>query len=305
MRVKKIILMDAALGSALRQESFSAIALPSLFVGATHNDFLPWESHGARYVSAIPGVQTILLEGQEGHFIFIAPCRHSAEVMGVSLCKDRPGVDRVAVQVALVQGIADFVRPDNEPATVARLEGETPRPGNIPSNAILQILYFTPTWVFGLGAGLTAFGLMQLRTRRVPLWLALLLPVAMLILSLSGVLQYVDLWWQALAAWLLGVAAASALGLATMRREAAAYDASSRKLTIAGSWVPLLVILGIFCVRYAMGVARGMQLEIVHSPTAQMTISLVLGALSGIFAARGLFFWRVQATSRSPQPLAS
>jgi predicted dienelactone hydrolase len=304
-RVKKIVLMDAALGSALRQESFSAVALPSLFVGATHNDFLPWEGHGARYVSAIPGVQTILLEGQEGHFIFIAPCRHAAEVMGVPLCQDRPGVDRAAVQRALAQRVADFVRPDNEPATVVRLEGETPGAVNIPSNPILQVLYFTPTWVFGLGAGLAVLGLMQVRTRRVPFWLALLLPVAMLILSLSGVLQYMDIWWQALAAWMLGVGATSALGLGTMRRDAAAYDASSGKLTVVGSWVPLFVILGIFCVRYAMGVAKGMQLEIVHSATAQMTISLVLGALSGFFAARGLFFWRIQAASRSPQPLAS
>ncbi len=294
-RVKKIVLLDPALGSALEQESWKGIALPSLFVGATHNDFLPWETQGARYASAMPGVQTVLLEGQEGHFIFLTPCRHAAEVAGVRLCEDRPGVDRAEVQAALVPRIADFVRPDNEPAAVTRLAGEQERAGNIPSNAVLQILYFTPPWVFGLLAGLVVFGLMQTRTRGVPIWLALLLPITMLILSLSGVLQYVGLSWPALAAWVLGVSATSVLVLRAMRPEAAVYDADSRKLTIAGSWVPLFVILGIFGVRYAMGVAKGMELEIIQTSAAQVTISLILGALSGFFAARGLFLWRVQA----------
>ena len=304
-RVKKIVLMDPALGSALRQESLRAIALPTFFVGAIHNDFLPWESHGARYATGIPGSQRILLEGQEGHFIFLTPCRHTVKVMGVSLCEDRPGVDRTAVQLALAKGVADFVRPDNEPVTVTRLAGEVPHTSSIPSNMLFQILYFTPPWVFGLLAGLAVFGLMQARTRRVPVWLALLLPTAMMVLSLSGVLQYVGLSWPALLAWLLGVSATSALGLRAMGTETATYDASSRKLTIAGSWVPLFVILGIFCVRYAIGVARGMELEVVRSPAAQISISLALGALSGFFAARGLFFWRVHAASRSAQTLAS
>ena len=58
-------------------------------------------------------------------------------------------------------------------------------------------------------AALCVFGLLQTRTRRVAMWLALLLPAAMLILSLSGILQYVGLWLPALAAWVLGIGAAS------------------------------------------------------------------------------------------------
>ncbi|MEO8315261.1 MAG: DUF6622 family protein, partial [Pseudomonadota bacterium] len=146
--------------------------------------------------------------------------------------------------------------------------------------------------------------LMQARKRRVPVWLALVLPATMVILSLSGVLQYVGLWWPALLAWALGVSVTSALGLRAMRVETTTYDASSGKLTIAGSWAPLFVILAIFCVRYAMGVAKGLELEEVHSPSVQITISLVLGALSGFFAARGLLFWRVHAASRDAHPLA-
>jgi len=30
----------------------------SLIVGAIHNDFLPWNNHGARYAAGIPNAQT-------------------------------------------------------------------------------------------------------------------------------------------------------------------------------------------------------------------------------------------------------
>jgi predicted dienelactone hydrolase len=296
-RVKKIVLMDPALGSALRPESLRAIALPSLFAGAVHNDFLPWEHHGSRYASGIPGVRKLLLEGQEGHFVFLTPCVHAAKVLGVPLCADRPGVDRTAVQSAMAQAIVRFVGADDEPATVAPIGSEATRASGIPSNRILQILYFTPRWVFGLLAALVAFGLLESRTRRVPLWPVLLWPAGMLIFSASGVLQYAGSSWPASIAWVIGVSASSALCLKAMRASAASYDAATRRLTIVGSWIPLGVILLIFCVRYAMGVATGMQLDLVGTSAAQLAIGLVLGAVSGFFVARGLFFWRIARVS--------
>ena len=167
----------------------------------------------------------------------------------------------------------------------------------------VQILLHTPFWVFALLAGLCVFGLMQTRTRRVAVWLALLLPAAMPILSLSGVLQYVGVWWPALAAWLLGMGAVALFGVKTMNPQTARYDGESRKLIVAGSWIPLLVILGIFCVRYAMGVARAMDLDAAYDPTIQLAVSLLLGAFSGYFLARGLVFWRVNAARPDNLPV--
>ena len=111
-RLKRIVLLDPAQGSSLLQDSLRGISLPSLIVGAVDNDFLPWENHGARYAAAIAGGRTILLSSGEGHFIYLTSCNHKAEVFGVFLCEDRPGVDRTAVQRRLAPQIVDFVRQD-------------------------------------------------------------------------------------------------------------------------------------------------------------------------------------------------
>jgi len=115
---------------------------------------------------------------------------------------------------------------------------------------------------------------------------------------------YVGVWLPALAAWGLCVAAVSMFCLKSMDPETARYDPESRKLIIAGSWIPLLVILAIFSVRYAMGVARGMDLEIVRDRNVQLAASLLLGAFSGFFLARGLLFWRAHSARPSSQPSA-
>lgn len=296
-RVKKIVLLDPAQGFALQPESLKGITLPSLIVGALHDDFLPWENHGARYAAGIPKSQTVLLKGQEGHFVFLNPCRHKIQVMGVALCEDRPSVDRTAVHADLAKRVIDFVKLDNEPNSVARQPGGASGGAarSPPDNVLLEILLYTPPWVFALLVGLVAFGLMQVRTRPVPVWLALLLPAGLMALSISGVVQYVGLWLPALAAWAVGLGAASLLCVKVMNPLTARYDAERGKLILAGSWLPLLVIFAIFSVRYAMGVARGMDLHVVQDRNVQLAVSLLLGTFSGFFLARGIVFWRTYA----------
>lgn len=287
-RVGKLVLLDPALGSAVRADSLRGIRVPSLVVGALHNDFIPWQRHGERYTGALPQARTILLRGQEGHFVFLSACDHPAQAMGVALCRDRPGVDRAAVQETLAGQIVDFVRQDDEGKTSpARTQARA-----APRSFAMELLLYTPRWVFGLLAALCVFGLMQARTRKVRVAVSLILPVAMLALSLSGVRQYVGWDAVALACWAVGVALAAMLCLRIMDRDLAHWDADTGKLLIQGSWAPLLVILGIFVVRYALGVVTAMQLPLMRSPHFGWSVGLSLGALSGFFLARGLIFWR-------------
>ena len=307
-RIRKIILLDPALGSGVRDDSLRGISLPSLVVGASHDDFLPWEAHGGRYAAGIPGSRTLLLQGQEGHFVFLDPCEYPVTVMGVPLCQDRPGVDRKAVHRELAGKLIAFLRLDNEPDTVTQHPGvvRVSKASFARDLNLLEILRYTPHWVFGLLAGLSVFGWMQTRTRRVALPLALFLPAAMVILSLTGVIRYSGWQVPALAAWLFGVGVAATLCRRLMDPGTARYESESRRLIVEGSWVPMLIILAIFLTRYALGVASAIQLPVIKTWYFSPAASLVLGASSGFFLARGLLFWGVrqptESASKAPGP---
>ncbi len=296
-RIKMIVMMDPALGSAVQADSLHKVKIPTLVIGAKNNDFLPWSQHGLRYATEIPGAKIHLLTGQEGHFVFLDACQHPVKVMGVALCEDREGVDRNATQQALASSMIEFIRAYEDTFAV-REAAAIPAKQYYRSTPITEILIHTPYWVWGLLAGLLVFGVLQARTRQVKMQVALILPVAMLLLSLSGVLRYVGWQLPALSCWLAGVVLIASLSLALINKNIASFDLATRKLRIQGSWWPLLVILGIFLTRYALGVATATDARIIHQPYFQETISLVLGGWSGFFLARGIIFWRAKELTR-------
>lgn len=108
-RVGAIVLLDPAMGPAVTQESLENIAAKTLVVGALDNDFLPYNKYAGRYAQHIKDSAIIKLIDGEGHFIFLDPCSHDYDAMGVSLCNDREGVDRAAVQRKLSKTILNFV----------------------------------------------------------------------------------------------------------------------------------------------------------------------------------------------------
>ena len=70
---------------------------------------------------------------------------------------------------------------------------------------IAQIISQTPTWVFGMFAGLLALGLMQTRHREVRQWMAYLLPAGLIGLSFYGVQSSFGVNLLPVGAWLAGV----------------------------------------------------------------------------------------------------
>lgn len=289
-RVKLAVLLDPALGAGAKIESLNAIHLPVLLFGEKNNDFLPWHTQGIHYATHIPNITVKLLEGDEGHFVYINECQNDIKVMDIPLCVDKAGVDRKAVHAKITSSLIAFIQTNEHvfsKATQSLAKREYSQ-----SAPLKDIILFTPKWVFGLLGILIAFGLLQTRTRSVKIQVALILPVTMLILSLSGVVHY--LGWQitTLLYWALAVGVATYICLKLMGNQIAHLDSESRKLIIQGSWIPLLVILGIFITRYALGVATAMQLSIIHSDLFPIAVSILLGTWSGFFAARGAVFLR-------------
>lgn len=158
------------------------------------------------------------------------------------------------------------------------------------------VLKGTPPWVWSLLAALAALGLTQLRSRSVSLGRLAALPLAMTALSLWGALSalrssplfgYVMLAWVTAA--VLGIAAIAALPAPRGAR----YDIATRRFSLPGSWVPLLLILSIFLTRYVVGVELALQPGLARDGEYMLSVGALYGMFSGIFIGRTVGLWRL------------
>ncbi len=163
-------------------------------------------------------------------------------------------------------------------------------------SAALGILRQTPSWVWLLLAGLVALGISQWRARQVSLTRVTVLPVAMIALSLLGLVTAFGRGGAlpaALGSWVAGLAL---MGLLLRRLSApsgARFDLSSARLRLPGSPWPLLLILGIFAIKYTVGIELAMQPQAASELGFVLTVAALYGALSGIFASRAAALWRL------------
>lgn len=167
---------------------------------------------------------------------------------------------------------------------------------------LIAILQHTPGWVWLLLAALVAYGLAQSTPKQVSTARAMAAPLVMAVLSWSGLAAAFPHQPLALAAW--GASAAAALGLARrlglwrgMRRAP-----SARHLLLPGSWLPLALILSLFAIRFAAGVALARDPALALRTDLGIVFAFAYGGVSGIFLARGLQAWRL-TRSALPQGL--
>ena len=106
-------------------------------------------------------------------------------------------------------------------------------------------------------------------------------------------------------AWL--AAAAVALTVVLMRPLPAGvgYDATRRVFALPGSWVPLVLILGIFSIKYATGVALAMQPALRAAPAVALAIATLSGLFSGIFAGRTVRLLRLALRPGAPRAMVA
>jgi hypothetical protein len=160
--------------------------------------------------------------------------------------------------------------------------------------ALGTIVSHTPMWVWGLLAALVALGSTQLRDRSASLLRVSTLPIGMTAFSLWGTLSAFGgsaLLPQLLAAW--AAAAAMACVPIALLPVDARYDAASRSYALRGSVVPLLLILAIFLVKYAVGVELAMAPGRVQDAGYVLTVVALYGAFSGVFLGRAARLWRL------------
>jgi hypothetical protein len=170
--------------------------------------------------------------------------------------------------------------------------------------ALGPVLQNTPKWVFGLFAALLALGLSQIRTREVSLMRMTLLPVIMTGLSLWGTLSAFrnsSQFTGVMMVWALGALLMLALLASRDPQAGAAWHADTSSFHIPGSWVPLLLILGIFLTKYIVGVDLAMQPALAQDGTYSLIVGGLYGVFSGVFFGRSARLWRLAFRAVSPR----
>jgi hypothetical protein len=154
-----------------------------------------------------------------------------------------------------------------------------------------------PVWVFFILFGLLALGYRLSRTRVVRPGSVAMIAFAMLVFSLYGVTSAFGVDVLPLAAWTCGIAAAVVLGSQAIGSRGLSREGD--RVRVAGSWWPLVLLMSIFAVKFALGFARGVGSPIVEAAWCTAAASAIFGLLSGAFAARALAVHRFADGARA------
>lgn len=169
--------------------------------------------------------------------------------------------------------------------------------------AIVPVLRQTPLWVWGVLAAFLALGASQLRDRTASLARVSLMPVAMTLFSVSGTYSAFGATPHlalAVSAWLIAAVLAFAL-VARGRAAGARYDPAQRVYRLPGSAVPLLLIVGIFLVKYVVGVDLTMSPQLVQDTQYVLCVAALYGAFTGFFIGRASRLWRLSMPTHALQ----
>ena len=161
---------------------------------------------------------------------------------------------------------------------------------------IVQILTHTPAWVWALLAALAGLGLSQARARTASLARITVMPVAMAGFSVWGTVSAFGgsvMFGYVMLAWMFAAAVALAAVAPTAVPRGTAYDVPTRTFSLPGSWAPMLLIMGIFLTKYAVGVTLAMQPAMARDSLFTLAVGSLYGLFSGIFAGRAARLWRL------------
>ena len=160
------------------------------------------------------------------------------------------------------------------------------------------VLKQTPTWVWGLLAGLVVLGLTQARARHASRARIMLLPIAMTAMSLAALASsfgHSPQFALVLLAWLSGATAAVVIAASLAPPRGTRYDPETRRFFLPGSLIPLALILAIFMARYVINVELAIKPSLIQDASYTLVAGTLYGVFSGIFAARALRLWRLAA----------
>ena len=158
---------------------------------------------------------------------------------------------------------------------------------------ISAIITHTPIWVWALLGGLLYLGFSQTKRRTVSLKRSTILPLAMIALSIFGTVNVFGSSPSILLSWLGAAALSFIIVIRFSNWTVVKYYVEKQQFTLPGSWIPMMLILGIFVTKYVVGVMVGTQPAYANKLNFAITCTLFYGAFSGVFLARAVGLWRI------------
>lgn len=157
-----------------------------------------------------------------------------------------------------------------------------------------EIARGAPTWVYVLLIALIILGVRRLKARETPVLVALIPSTAFLVWSIVGATMFAGRAGiiASASAWLAGgiIGGISGIFLPEPRGE----YLPGRRVRQAGSWLPLVLYLGVFSVRFACGAWAAMVPSQANTATA---IGIAAGAAVMMRLLIGVARWRAPATA--------
>jgi len=146
-----------------------------------------------------------------------------------------------------------------------------------------QIIFNTPLWVWALLAFLIYRGMRAAADREIPFRRIFIIPLVMLGLSLHGIGSTFGIGLMVLLTWLAAALVASGFSWHLPDyRKIAAHTARST-LCQPGSWMPLLLMMGIFFTKYVVTVTLSMNPHYAQHTGFAIAICALYGVFNGIF----------------------
>lgn len=164
-----------------------------------------------------------------------------------------------------------------------------------------QILTHTPLWVWAVLAFLLYRGLLASADREIALKRVFVIPVVMFALALQGIVSGFGAVPAAAAAWFACMLAGTALAWLAFDCGSVRIDVARRVISQRGSWTSLLLMMGIFCIKYAVGVALSLQPGLAQHLWFAASVCTLYGLFNGIFFGQALRIAALYRQASLPQ----
>ena len=159
-------------------------------------------------------------------------------------------------------------------------------PSNLPLDVVIvEVVRHTPVWVWGILAAIVVLGALQMRDHATSRLRLLAMPLGMGGYSLWGAVSAFGVQAPVLLAWTAG------LSIALVSNARVGWPGKVRAdgdggFALPGSPLPLLLMLAVFALRYAVTVSLVLHPQWRVEAGFELPASVAAGFLAGLFAAR-------------------